>query len=200
MHIRLSLHKYTSKTMKRLFIALPIHPDPQLIQLVASLKSDLRYDSINWVNITHLHLTLKFVGATKEETIPTIKQAMQRATDGIRPFNMAFDKLGVFGSSYNPRVIWIGLHHPNAMLNQLADKVLNEMDAIGFKRDRQNFVSHLTLGRIREIVDKPFFQQTLQRQPQVVFQQTEVYKIVLIESILNREGPSYIALEVVNLT
>jgi 2'-5' RNA ligase len=184
--------------MKRLFVAVHIKPDPALITLVDSLKSGLRHDKINWVNTAQLHLTLKFIGETNESVV-TFASAMKAAIVGMQSFNLHFDKLGIFGSSYDPRVIWIGSQQPNITLNTLGENVLNEMDAIGFTRDRQNFVPHLTLGRIREIIDKPHFQQIMKSQPPQVFQQTVVDKIILYESILRREGPLYKEISVVSL-
>jgi 2'-5' RNA ligase len=176
--------------MKRLFVAIHLKPDPALIALVDALKSGLRHDKINWVNTAQLHLTLKFIGETNEP-IGVFAKAMYAASLGVQAFDLNFDKVGIFGSSYDPRVIWIGSQQQNLMMNRLGENILNEMDAIGFKRDRQNFVPHLTLGRIREIVDKPDFQQIIKTQPQQVFQHTEVNKIILYESILRREGPLY---------
>ncbi|NOU46190.1 MAG: RNA 2',3'-cyclic phosphodiesterase [Bacteroidales bacterium] len=184
--------------MKRLFVAIPIKPDPALIKLVDSLKSGLRYDKISWVNTAQLHLTLKFIGETNE-SIDVFTAAMQAASYGIKAFDLEFDKTGIFGSAYKPRVIWIGSQQQNIMLNRLGENMLNEMDAIGFKRDRQNFVPHLTLGRIREIINKPNFQQIIKSQPQQVFQKTEVSKIVLYESILQHNGPLYKELGIVEL-
>ena len=184
--------------MKRLFVAIHIKPDPALISLVDALKSGLRYDKISWVNTAQLHLTLKFIGETNE-SVEAFAKAMRAATFGMQAFDLKFDKVGIFGSSYDPRVIWIGSQQQNLMLNQLGENILNEMDAIGFKRDRQNFVPHLTLGRIREIIDKPHFQQIMKSQPPQVFQQTVVDKIILYESILRREGPLYKEISVVSL-
>jgi 2'-5' RNA ligase len=176
--------------MKRLFVAIHIQPDPGLITLTDTLKNGLRYDKINWVNTAQLHLTLKFIGETNE-SIDKIASAMDASVKGIKAFSLEFDKVGIFGSTYDPRVIWIGSEQPDVQMNMLGESVLNEMDGIGFMRDRQNFVPHLTIGRIKEISDKSNFQKMIKSQARQVFQKTEVSKIILYESILRREGPLY---------
>jgi len=61
--------------------------------------------------------------------------------------------------------------------------------------DRQNFVPHLTLGRIREIKDKKYFQQLMGRFHEVEIQQQHVNGFNLYESQLLREGPAYTVIE-----
>lgn len=184
--------------MKRLFIAIHIQPDPGLITLINALKRGLLHDKINWVNTAQLHLTLKFIGETNE-SVEKIASAMAAAINGIRAFDLVFDKVGIFGSAYDPRVIWVGSDQANNQMNQLGESVMNEMDSIGFKRDRQNFVPHLTIGRIKEISDKSNFQKIIRSQAQQVFQKTKVDNIILYESILRREGPLYKEISVVSL-
>lgn len=186
--------------MKRLFIAIKIQPDPELIELLHSLKRNLIHDRINWVNIKQLHLTLKFIGETEEKSVVAIQQAMIEALKGFQPISLLFDKTGIFGSTYDPRVIWIGSKQANPEIIRLGESVIQHLDRVGFKSDRQNFVPHLTLGRIRSIEDKANFQSILKSIPDMAFQKTEVNEIILFESILRREGPLYKELFKVPLT
>lgn len=82
----------------------------------------------------------------------------------------------------------------NAQLDHLAYAVLDAMDVIGFERDRQNFVPHLTLGRIHRLSDKKAFSALVANIPQMIYQNGLVEEIILYESILLREGPRYEAL------
>ena len=97
---------------------------------------------------------------------------------------------GIFGSSYKPRVIWFGIEK-NEQLTGLASEVLNAMDKIGFKRDRQNFVPHLTVGRIKYIDLKISFQQVIDKYKVTEIQKQEVTGFYLYESILRPQGPEY---------
>ena len=111
---------------------------------------------------------------------------MQEARLGIMPFDMVLEGLGVFGSSYDPRVIWYGIRDETQIFN-LADNIFSELEGIGIKRDRQNFVPHLTIGRINE-KQKPGLIQTIR-----------VEEFYLIESILEPTGPVYHVVETFNI-
>ena len=65
------------------------------------------------------------------------------------------------------------------------------MAAIGFERDRQNFVPHLTIGRIKNVDDKKFFNQIIEKYATADIQKGNVTEIYLYESILRKEGPIY---------
>ena len=103
---------------------------------------------------------------------------------------MHINKTGIFGSSYQPRVIWFGIDN-NPVLSNLAENTLNNMAAIGFERDRQNFVPHLTIGRIKYVDDKKYFNQIIERYSASDIQKVSVTEIYLYESILRKEGPIY---------
>lgn len=185
--------------MKRLFIAIHFQAAPELSELLENLARKLKHERINWVQPGNLHLTLKFIGETADERINDIVTVMQQAADNQNKFAFNLDKIGIFGSSYNPRVLWIGSMETVPQMLVLANTILDGCDAIGFPRDRQNFVPHLTLGRIKGLNDKKFFQQVMQKIPQQHFQQSEVNEIRLYESILRKEGPIYVVQKTVML-
>ncbi len=178
--------------MKRLFIAIHLQATPALLLLLEQLKQQLARERISWAKSENMHLTLKFIGETPEKAIPVIVSAIEQALESQKSFEFTFDRTGVFGSRYDPRVIWLGSSKTSAEINLLAEKVIDACDRSGFARDRQNFVPHLTLGRIKGLEDKPSFQRVMQQLPQQVFQQSAVKEIILFESILRKEGPLYV--------
>ncbi len=176
---------------KRLFVGVPISPDPALGMLLARLKNSLQQSRIKWVRLQNLHLTLKFLGETPVDKIAALNEALQAVASQHQAFAYSFDKCGVFGSRYDPRVIWVGAEsHPEAM-NKLAHEVLNACAAEGFPRDRQNFVPHLTLGRINNIADKGHFQDVMRHLPAATYQHLSVNEFHLYESVLHPTGPEY---------
>ncbi|MCK9450798.1 MAG: RNA 2',3'-cyclic phosphodiesterase [Bacteroidales bacterium] len=177
--------------MKRLFLAIPLSPEAALLSLLQSLSSELYYERINWVKPTNLHLTLKFLGPTSDEKIPEIVALINNCVRDIESFNLQFDKTGIFGSRYQPRVLWLGLREAPEQLNPLANSIIDAMAKIGFKRDRQNFVPHLTLGRINKLTDKRRFQEVIGNIPQKTYISTSVDELLLYESLLRKDGPEY---------
>jgi RNA 2',3'-cyclic 3'-phosphodiesterase len=177
--------------MKRLFAAIRIEPSERYIHQYSGLTAALRHERIRWVEPENTHLTLKFFGETDEDRIPSIEKALKASVAGIAPFTLRIAGTGIFGSRYDPRVIWFGIEK-NPSLDRLAAALFRELETAGWIPDRQNFVPHLTVGRIREIGDKALFQQFLGRYREAEIQQQDVTELVLYESILRREGPLYL--------
>ena len=184
--------------MKRIFAAIKINPNEELTKAFYLLKSKLSNEKIKWVELHNLHITLKFFGETDEDLIPKICEHLTICAQSNKIFSFQLKNIGVFGSSYKPRVIWVGIENNN-LLKKFGLEVLSEMDKIGFKIDRQNFVPHLTLGRIKFIEDKAIFNKTIGKFSDQLFQQYEVSQFYLIESILKPTGPEYKSLSSFNL-
>ncbi|HNX44183.1 MAG TPA: RNA 2',3'-cyclic phosphodiesterase [Bacteroidales bacterium] len=180
--------------MKRLFAAIKINPSAGFTATVNSLVSELRYERIKWVETGNMHLTLKFFGETEEKRIPAINAALKAAASKTPAFTLRIGRTGIFGSRYDPRVIWFGID-PEPTLQQLAADVFAELEKAGWEPDRQNFVPHLTIGRIKELKDRLLFQDVIQKYRETFIQEQPVYEVILYESILQREGPQYIALQ-----
>ena len=177
--------------MKRLFAAIKIHPSAGYIRLFNEISSSLHHERIKWVEPENTHLTLKFFGETDEAKIPSICQAMTTASAQSKPFILKIANTGVFGSRYDPKVLWFGIEQ-NAELDDLARNIFTELAKCGWEADRQNFVPHLTFGRIKELKDKPLFQKIISNYNTVEIQEEKVTEIILYESILRREGPLYV--------
>ena len=176
--------------MKRLFAAIKINPSEVFFAHYYSLKKQLQHEKIKWVEPENLHLTLKFFGETPEHHIPVINVALSKAVEGFSSFEINIANTGIFGSSYKPRVIWLGIEDKEETLS-LATKIISELEYIGIESDRQNFVPHLSLGRIRSLNDKNIFQKVIDQHKEAYIQKEEVKEIHLFESILRPQGPEY---------
>jgi 2'-5' RNA ligase len=177
--------------MKRLFAAIKIHPSAKFLDVFNQISASLHHERIKWVEPENMHLTLKFFGETDEKQIPSINQSLQTAVSQSKPFTLKIANTGIFGSRYDPKVIWFGIGK-NPELDNLAKNIFIELKKCGWHPDRQNFVPHLTIGRIREIKDKPLFQKIIDKFHNIEIQEENVNEIILYESILRREGPLYV--------
>jgi 2'-5' RNA ligase len=180
--------------MKRLFVAVKIHPSPEFLKTYDSLKSGLRFARITWVKPESVHVTLKFFGETEERKIPDISRVLKEVASRHQPFTCELVNVGIFGSSYSPKVIWFGIENAEPLKN-LGIDVLKSMEAIGWEADRQNFVPHLTIGRIKDVPDKQLFQKMIDVHKKTRMQEFPVREFILYESILQREGPIYRVVE-----
>lgn len=180
--------------MKRLFAAIKIHPSGKFLAVYHQMQSLLEHEKINWVAPHNLHLTLKFFGETPVDLIDRICVAIDEAVIDIPPFTLSMKRSGIFGSQYNPRVIWFGFDRSET-LQFLFKSMKKNLEDIGIEYDRQNFVPHLTLGRIKFIQDKGLFQKTMYQFRDVDLQKELIEQVYLYESILKPSGPQYEVVE-----
>ena len=63
---------------------------------------------ISWVRPASMHLTLRFLGDMPDESIDPLQVAIQQAVSVHQPIHLPLERLGVFPSSPQPRVLWAG--------------------------------------------------------------------------------------------
>ena len=180
--------------MKRLFAAVKIHPSQEFLKIYNTLRTNLKFADIKWVKPEIIHVTLKFFGETEEKRIPEISRVLKEVATRHQRFDTELINVGIFGSAYDPRVIWFGMQKAEP-LKALASDVLSSLEKMGWERDRQNFVPHLTIARIKYVPDKKLFQAMIDEHKNAFIQQVSVAEFHLYESILQREGPVYRILE-----
>ena len=176
--------------MKRLFIAIKIKPGQEFLNTYYGLKKDLSNEKIKWVKEGNFHFTLKFLGETDESFIAKISNTLNNVSLNTQPIKLKIENLGIFGSRYDPRVIWAGIENSSQIM-ELADKILNNLDEAGFKRDRQNFVPHITIGRIKNVHNKKHLKSIVDKHKRSLYQEDTINSFCLFESILTPEGPVY---------
>lgn len=184
--------------MKRLFIAIGIRPDRVFLSLLGEFRSLLIREQIKWVGLKNIHITVKFLGETEEERIPGIIMLLNKLAGSTPDFSFCLSGLGIFGSSYNPRVIWAGIS-PFEELAALMNMARKEFETLGYEADRQNLVPHLTLGRIRSLKNPRGFHAALERYREISSGPMEAGDLILFESKLRQSGPEYHTLAAVPL-
>lgn len=175
---------------KRLFIAITVPEDSSIVSLSDNLKTCLSKDKINWVKTCNLHLTLKFLGDTQVSLIPEILSAIDEITKQYDKFTASIDELGIFGSKYSPKVIWVKAN-PEKRFNQIFETLSQHLSQIGIRKTSENFVSHVTLGRIKHLQDVKYFQSCISKYKNGKSFSFSVDNIILFESKLTPKGPEY---------
>lgn len=176
--------------MKRLFAAIKVHPDPNLLKIYSQLRNSVSYEKITWVSEKNIHITLKFFGDTPEHQIDSICEVFDEIAGRHKPFTIKLKDIGIFGSRYNPRVIWFGMENCPEVESLAAD-VIQDLEDAGFPHDGQHFRPHLTVGRVKMINDKNLFQKNIDKLKNVFLQEVPVAEFHLYESILRPQGPIY---------
>ena len=180
--------------MKRIFAAVKTEPGGDFIRSYLELRSRLVTEPIKWVEEQNIHITIKFFGETEESLIPAISETLGRIAQDCPVMTFKLKGIGLFGSRYQPRVVWAGIDPPDPLAS-LMQTTQQEMEKHGFKTDRQNIVPHLTLGRIKFIKDKLLFQDVIDSYREIHSDPIKIKECILYESILLREGPRYVSLK-----
>lgn len=173
--------------MKRVFISIDIPKDIQ--NKIKKIQDSLPEFYGKKTETENLHLTLKFLGETPDDTITLIKEKLKKIS--FQRFETSIGELGFFSEKFI-RIIW--LHMSNCdVLQKTVDDVLADL----FERERR-FMGHLTIARVKKIHDKKEFVENLKKIkiPKISF---VVTNFTLKESILLRDKPVYKTLAKYNL-
>ena len=181
--------------MKRLFAAVRFEAGRELNAYIGGIRLKLAHENIRWVPAENYHLTLKFFGETEEQRIPALSAALRKACEKQYPIPLSSGRCGIFGSRHQPRVIWLSVEDPRKELRKLFSNIHHELEALGIKRDRQNFVHQLTLGRISKLKSPTLFRSVMDELPEPPGQDFSARELILYESILRKPSPEYFALE-----
>jgi 2'-5' RNA ligase len=176
--------------MKRTFIAIDIVPGLRLTQMLTFLKAELSGESVKWVQVDNMHLTIAFLGDTDDQTVNKVSSMLSQKCDRLSEFEINIAGAGVFKSIYDPRVIWAGIEDTNE-LRVLYDTIKSGLDDLGIKTEERTFNPHLTLGRIKTMKNSALLKGLIEKYSGTTLQKVTVSELVFFESILQPAGPVY---------
>lgn len=179
----------------RLFVAveMPYEVKRLIVDTIESLQRAAVMPWLRWVRPEGIHATLEFLGATPEARLPEIKRALARCANAGAPFDLAPLGIGSFGGRY-VRVVWIGLGGDGGALSDLAERVEESLEPLGFPRDQRAFNAHLTLARVRDDAtptDRERLHDLLTRFEAPAFATFGVTEFVLMQSVIGPGGAHY---------
>jgi 2'-5' RNA ligase len=98
-----------------------------------------------------LHLTLQFLGDTRQEDLAPVGRALVGAARGVPPLEVVYEGLGAFPAPGRPRVVWAGVREEGegGVLERLARQVGEALGPLGFPPEARRFHAHVTLARVR---------------------------------------------------
>jgi RNA 2',3'-cyclic 3'-phosphodiesterase len=95
------------------------------------------------------HLTLRFLGEVPADRVPSIVRALERVARETPSFDLVLEGVGAFPSRSNPRVVWVGATAGGEASGALAQRIALALEEADVSVDRERFVPHLTLFRVR---------------------------------------------------
>lgn len=177
--------------MKRVFIAIDIKISIELEELIRSYKTRLADEKIRWVSPGNIHLTLAFLGDLDKVQIGQTASLLEEVVAEYPKFPVGFGETGVFRSINHPRVIWLGVKTPD-VLYEMRESVCNKLRQENLYRDEKKFSPHITLGRMKYIINRDMFSGILNSGSNINIPEQLISEIILFESILKPEGPVYV--------
>jgi len=175
----------------RTFIAIDLDPEIKktLFQLIDEL--DKGHKNIRWVRHGGMHLTFKFLGEINREKVSEIENVLNRISKKYEPFILKFKGTGYFPpQKKNPRVLWVGIEEEET-LTALQSQVEEELEKLGFPRERRKFHAHLTLGRVKSLSNIRETISLLEKYRERNFGEMKADKITFFQSILKPTGAEY---------
>lgn len=142
---------------------------------------------IKWVAPVNYHVTLKFLGWTREPAISAVRDGLVRAMRGTPRITFRTTRLGAFPSLEKASVVWAGIEDGGG-LGELAKRIDAEMTELGFDADTRPYHPHVTLGRLRETRAIKDLVLPLAEQ---MFGDTRIEAVTLFESETKSSGSVY---------
>ncbi len=174
----------------RVFIAIDI-PDHTVLDNLSKAR-DLLLESkadLKPVATENLHITLRFIGEVPLTMVNRICDELYKIK--FEPFKIKIKGIGVFPNINRPRVIWAGVVEGVEHLRQLHDQVEKILRKMGIPPEREKFIPHITLARVKSGRNIPRLVKIIESIADMEFGEVVVDKIVLKRSMLTPSGPIY---------
>lgn len=168
----------------RIFIAalLPPEVSTHIAEYIDSLRAHT--NGVRWEKPEKLHITLKFLGNVRGNSISDLIYLLRDVAHNYAPFEMATTVIGGFPNLGKPRVLYLGLSG-NDSLSRLCADLENGLEKLGFDKEMRRFIPHVTLGRVKKRFE---VDGALPVPDKLSF---KIDEIGVIESILNPKGSVY---------
>lgn len=178
---------------RRIFIAIEISEDIRKAIFKQSMKAFSSHDYIRVIPPDNIHITLKFLGDTRDEDIGKIIHAVSSAASGHNSFDYSLEeKIGAFPNTGKAKIAFIGINRGSNKISSLYQSLEDNLSSIGIKKEKRGFHPHITLARIRKPVDIG----SIKWDPvNMLGNEPEAESLAIFESILGSGGARYIIIE-----
>ncbi len=142
---------------------------------------------IKWVSPVNYHLTLKFLGWTRIETIRAIEDALVAAARATPRITFRTSRLGGFPSLDKATVLWAGVED-GGEISKLGARIESAMTGIGYAAETRPYHPHVTLARMRET---RLLKEVVLPVTEQMFGDTRIEAVTLFESETKSSGSVY---------
>ena len=132
----------------RIFLSIPVPNVVKNIKQMLTSTCENERAEIRWVKHNNLHLTVQFLGSVSDEKISKIIKEVENVVSSINSFVLTVSETGCFPNTSKPSVLYLGVRGNIEALKALVEKINNKMSQIGFKKDSESFIPHITVAKI----------------------------------------------------
>lgn len=178
--------------MKRIFVGIKLSEKVQktVSDYIKDLKKEFPNLRVGWEKSEKLHLTLKFLGDIDNESLKRLQKVTDKTASNHKSFKLKISKNGVFQNKRRPRILWLEVIDEENNLLKIKNELENDLEKIGFEKEKRKFKPHLTIARIREPKkSKSLVEKHLKNNFEPI--EFEVSEIVIFESELKPTGSIY---------
>ena len=181
----------------RSFLAIEL--DEELVPKILDVQKEFKKTNTNikYVPSKNMHFTLKFFGNIDSDMVDDISAAIEKVIKNYSSFDLNIKNCGWKKKKNVIKVLWLGLDE-GSPIKSLQKDLDKEFKKLGFKKER-NFISHLTIGRVKSPKNKKEIKETIEKLEDIEIGQMNVSKISLKKSTLTPQGPIYEDIKVFEL-
>lgn len=133
----------------RTFIAIPVPRQVLVVRDMLVSTINPKSGKIRWVAKGNLHLTLRFLGPTPEESLDEINDFLAKQLSTCASFELQIAGTGCFPKPERPRVLWLGIEGQLDELKAVVQRMNAGLERLGFPPEEREYHPHLTLARIK---------------------------------------------------
>jgi 2'-5' RNA ligase len=179
---------------RRTFLALDLPED--LRGALVEVQNRLRGLSlpIRWVDVETMHISLQFLGESREEKIEAISNGLGPAIENQSAGTCVLKEVGAFPRLSKPRNLHVRVDESSGRLAGLVRSIRTFTESLGFPGEERAFRPHVTLGRIRDRRSGTELSDSVLRWEDCVFGTFVPQEVVFYESFLEPDGVRYVPL------
>ncbi|MEZ0394361.1 MAG: RNA 2',3'-cyclic phosphodiesterase [Desulfurococcaceae archaeon] len=176
----------------RAFVAIDLE-DPALARALRAVKDALLATGaqIKPVEDENMHITLRFLGEVPRKLVDLLCEKLRSAGGRYKPFEVEVVGIGTFPDSRRPRVVWAGIGRGSRELAELQAFVESVVTSLGLPREREEFVPHITLARVKGSANIDKLVREIARNSNQFFGRFVADRIKVKKSVLTPSGPIY---------
>jgi len=153
----------------------------------------------SWVPAANLHVTVRFLGPTREPAVMGLRDQLADLCAGRPAFDVAARGLLAVSAGDTPRLFTLAIEDLSGGLARLAKDVETMVQTLGFPAEKRPFHPHVTIARVKEVPEGVAVAELLKG----VFPEagaaldagvSRIREVVLYESRLGPRGADYVPL------